>query len=94
MVWHGWLAKAAATVVTGAVGVAAYDAARRVAAKVPVRQASVTVTAWGLRGVRSAEEGAERARLAVGDVVAEARERIDEEAPPPAVADAGDDHAH
>jgi Protein of unknown function (DUF1490) len=94
MVWHRLVAKAAATVVTGAVGVAAYDAVRRVAAKIPVRQASVTVTAWGLRGVRSAEEGAERARLAVGDVVAEARERVGEETPPPAVADTGDDHAH
>jgi tRNA G26 N,N-dimethylase Trm1 len=92
MVWHGLVAKAASTVVTGAVGVAAYEALRKAATKLPAREASVTVTAWGLRGVRKAEEGAERARLVVGDVVAEARERIGEEAPPPAAA--GHDHEH
>lgn len=52
----------------------------------------MAATALGLRGVRKAEEGAERARLAVGDVVAEARERIGEEARPPAVT--GHDHEH
>ena len=46
----------------------------------------MTATAWGLRGTRKAEEAAERARLKVADVVAEARERIGEEAPPPAIA--------
>ncbi|AKC39612.1 Protein of uncharacterised function (DUF1490) [Mycolicibacterium phlei] len=94
MVWHVVLAKAASTVVTGAVGVAAYEVARKAAAKVPVRDASVTVASWGLRGVRKAEEGAERARLAIGDVVAEARERIGEEAPPPVVGESGHDHEH
>ncbi|MCX2712681.1 DUF1490 family protein [Mycolicibacterium sp. J2] len=92
MVWQGLAAKAASTVVTGAVGVAAYEALRKTAAKLPAREATVTMTAWGLRGVRKAEERAERARLAVGDVVAEARERIGEEAPPPAVA--AHDHEH
>ena len=94
MVWHGLIAKAASTVVTGAVGVAAYEALRKAVAKAPVREASVTATAWGLRGVRKAEEGAERARLTVGDVVAEARERIGEEVSPPAVTDADHDHTH
>ena len=91
--WHGLVAKAASTVVTGAVGVAAYEAVRKAVAKVPAREVSVNATALGLRGVRRAEEAAERARLAVGDVVAEARERIGEEAPPP-IADAGHDHDH
>jgi hypothetical protein len=44
--------------------------------------------------VRKAEEGAESARLKVADVVAEARERIGEEVPPPAVADTAHDHDH
>jgi hypothetical protein len=88
------LGKAASTVVTGAVGVAAYNGIRRAVAKAPLREASVTATAWGLRGVRKAEVGAETARLKVADVVAEARERIGEEAPPPAVADSGHDHDH
>lgn len=89
---HGMLAKAATTVVTGAVGVAAYDALRKVAAKVPVRGASVTAAEWALRGARKAEETAETARLNIADVMAEARERIGEEVSPPAVAQT--EHAH
>jgi hypothetical protein len=94
MIAHGFFAKVAGTVVTGALGAAAYDALRRVAAKAPVHEAAVTATEWGLRGVRKAEDTAESARLAVGDVVAEARERVGEQAPPPAVADADHDHDH
>ncbi|AIY48514.1 MULTISPECIES: DUF1490 family protein [Mycobacteriaceae] len=94
MVWHGLLAKAATTVVTGAVGVAAYDGLRKAVAKAPIREAAVTTTAWALRGARKAEESAESARLKVADVMAEARERIGEEVPPPAVADAGHSHDH
>jgi hypothetical protein len=52
----------------------------------------VTAASWALRGTRKAEESAEVARLKVADVMAEARERIGEEVPPPAVADA--EHAH
>ena len=61
---HGLLAKVAATVVTGVVGVAAYDLLRRAAAKAPVHEAAVTAAEWGLRGVRKAEETAESTRLA------------------------------
>lgn len=92
MVLHGVLAKAATTVVTGAVGVAAYDVLRKAVAKAPVREASVTAATWALRGTRKAEESAEVARLKLADVMAEARERIGEEVPPPAVAEA--EHAH
>ena len=92
MVLHGVLAKAATTVVTGAVGVAAYDMLRKAAAKAPVREASVTAATWALRGTRKAEESAEVARLKIADVMAEARERIGEEVPPPAVAET--EHAH
>jgi tRNA G26 N,N-dimethylase Trm1 len=94
MIAHGFFAKVVGTAVTGAVGAAAYDALRRVAAKAPVHEAAVTATEWGLRGVRRAEETAESARLAMADVVAEARERVGEEVPPPAVADAEHDHDH
>lgn len=92
MVLHGVLAKALATVATGAVGVAAYDALRKAVAKMPIREASVTAAEWALRGTRKAEETAETARLNVADVMAEARERIGEEVPPPAVAEP--EHAH
>ncbi len=77
---HGFAAKAVPTVVTGVVGVAAYEALRRGVAKVPLRAATVTVTAWGMRVVREAErragESAERARLTTADVIAEAKERV------------------
>ncbi|MEE6164111.1 MULTISPECIES: DUF1490 family protein [unclassified Mycolicibacterium] len=92
MVLHGLLVKAGSAVVTGAVGVAAYEVVRKAVAKAPVREAVVTTTAWALRGARKAEESAESARLKAADVMAEARERIGEEVPPPAVADA--EHAH
>lgn len=94
MVLGGLLVKAASTVVTGVVGVAAYEGLRKAVAKAPIREAAVTTTAWGLRGVRKAEVGAESARLKVADVVAEARERVGEEAPPPAVADTSHTHDH
>jgi hypothetical protein len=93
MVAHGLLAKVATTVITGAVGAAAYDLLRRAAAKAPVHEVAVTTTEWGLRGVRKAEDGAESARLKVADVVSEARERLGEESPPPGVA-ADHDHDH
>ncbi|MCQ4117649.1 MULTISPECIES: DUF1490 family protein [Rhodococcus] len=94
MALHILLAKAASTVVTGAVGVAAYNAARKAVAKAPFHETAVTVTAWGLRGTRKAEEGAESARLKVADVIAEAKGRIGEEVPPPAEPDTGHGHTH
>jgi hypothetical protein len=94
MIVEGFLAKAAATVVTGTVGVVAYDVLRKAAAKAPLRGVAVSAAEIGLRGVRKAEFGAESARLTVADVVAEARERLGEEATPPGIADAGHDHDH
>jgi lysozyme family protein len=92
MILHGLLGKAATTVATGVVGVAAYEAIRKAVAKARIHEASVTAAAWALRGARRAEESAEAARLRIADVMAEARERIGEEVPPPAVVDT--EHAH
>lgn len=76
-VLHAFMARAVPTVVTGAVGVAAYEATRKAVGKLPLRAATVTVTAWGLRAFREAErkagESAEQARLTASDVMAEAR---------------------
>lgn len=94
MLAHGLLAKAAGTVVTGLVGVSAYEVVRTVVGTAPVRRASVAVAELGLRGTRWAEVAAESARLKVADVVAEARERIGEEASPPAAAGEVHDHDH
>lgn len=90
MALHGLMVKAMPTVVTGVVGVAAYE----VLAKAPWRKATVIATAWGIRVVREAERkagaSAEQARLTVADVVAEAKERAGQEVSPLTVAGAGD----
>jgi hypothetical protein len=83
MVFGAVLAKAASTVVTGAVGVAAYNGAKELVKRAPLREAAVTATAWSLRGARKAEEQAETARLAAADVIAEAKEKIGEQVTPP-----------
>ncbi|EFG79802.1 hypothetical protein HMPREF0591_0289 [Mycobacterium parascrofulaceum ATCC BAA-614] len=80
MVAHGLLAKATRTVFTGLVGVSAYEVVRRAVGNAPVHRAAVTATEWGLRGTRRAEVAAEAARLKVADVVAEARDRIGDDA--------------
>ncbi|BBX73332.1 DUF1490 family protein [Mycobacterium shinjukuense] len=80
MVSHALLVKAAGTVATGLVGVTAYQALRTAVGTAPVRRAAVTATEWGLRGTRGAAVAAESARLKIADVVAEARERIGEDA--------------
>jgi hypothetical protein len=87
------LVKAAGTVFTGLVGVTAYEVVRKAAAKAPLHQTAVSAAELGLRGTRKAEEAAESARLKLSDVVAEARERIGEEAPTPSLGDAHD-HDH
>ena len=81
------LGKAAATVITGLAGVTAYEVLRRAVAKAPLHETAVKSAELGLRGTRKAEEAAESARLKIADVMAEARERIGEEAPTPAVSD-------
>ena len=59
----------------------------------PLHETAVKSAELGLRGTRKAEEAAESARLKISDVVAEARERIGEEAPTPSLGDAHD-HEH
>ena len=93
MVVHGLLAKAAGTVFTGLVGVTAYEVVRKAMAKAPLHQTAVATAEVGLRGTRKAEEAAESARLKIADVMAEARERIGEEAPTPSVTDVHE-HEH
>ncbi|MFT4042212.1 MAG: DUF1490 family protein [Gordonia sp. (in: high G+C Gram-positive bacteria)] len=83
MAVHDFLVKAGSTVATGLVGAVAYDLVRKAAAKAPLREGVVVATAWGLRGTRRAEEVAENVRLSTADIVAEAKERIGEEASPP-----------
>ncbi len=89
----GLIVRAAQTVATGLGGAIAYDGVKRVARSGVFRNAAVTVTTWGLRGVRVAETGAEQARLTIGDVISEARARLGEQAPVPGAAN-GHGHEH
>jgi Protein of unknown function (DUF1490) len=97
MALHGLVMRAAPTVVTGVVGVAAFEALRKAVAKAPLRKATVIATAWGMRVAREAERkagaSAEQARLSVADVMAEAKERAGEDVAPLTVVDSGD-HDH
>lgn len=87
------LAKGSILLANGFVGAAAYQLAVRAAKKASLHQAAVSAAELGLRGIRKAEEAAESTRLKMSDVMAEARERIGEEAPTPAVTD-HHDHDH
>ncbi len=88
----GLVGKAAGMVAGGLAGAVAYDGVKRVVRSTLVRDSAVAVTAWGLRGARVVETGAERARLGAADIVSEARERIGEQAPPPAASGHGHQH--
>lgn len=86
--------KAAAAVASGVAGALVVDSVRNGVAGRSLRSGAVAVTAWGLRGKRSAESGAESVRLATGDIVAEARARVGEQAPAPAAGGGSHDHEH
>jgi Protein of unknown function (DUF1490) len=90
---QGLIARAARVVATGLAGAAAYDGVKRVVRTSAIRNATVAGTAWGLRGIRAAETGAEKARLVAGDIVSEARARIGEQAPAPGAVN-GHGHQH
>jgi hypothetical protein len=95
MVFGTVAAKAAQLVATGLAGAVALEGVKKLARPEMARGAAVTVTSWGLRGIRSAETGAEKARLAAADIVSEAREKIGEQSPAPGVAaPGGHDHEH
>lgn len=85
--------KAGGTLATGVAGVMAVEAIKKLGGPLLARRSLVTATAWGLRGVRAAETGAESARLYSADILAEAREQVGETAPPPG-AGFGTDHGH
>lgn len=90
----GLFAKAGSTIVTGLVGAVAWDGVKKAAETGAVREGAVTTVALGLRGKRRVEAGAERVRLATGDIVADARQRVGEQAPPPGADIAAHDHEH
>ncbi|MBB3674975.1 hypothetical protein FHX36_000710 [Modestobacter versicolor] len=89
------LRKAAGTVATGVVGVAVVRAAERGEGGPLPRRIAVTATRWGILGTRRAEVAVEKARLAAGDVRAQAYADLGEQAPPPADrSTGGHDHSH
>jgi len=82
------------TAATGVVGVGLVELAKRITGPDVARRAAVTTTAWGLRGVRKVETGAESARLTAADILAEAKEQLGEQATPPGPDLGGHDHEH
>ena len=89
------LRKAVGTVATGVVGVAVVRAAERGEGGSLPRRVAVTATRLGILGTRRAETAVERARLAAGDVRAQAYADLGEQAPPPADrSTGGHDHSH
>jgi hypothetical protein len=95
MVFGAVVAKATQLVATGLAGAVALDGVKKAARPEVVRGAAVTVTSWGLRGVRAAETGAEKARLTGADIISEARQKIGEQSPAPGAAvPGGHDHDH
>jgi hypothetical protein len=93
VLFGAFIGKAAGLVATGLAGAAAYDGAKKIVKSGVVHNTAVTVTAWGLRGARAAEVGAEKTRLTAADILSEARGRIGEQTPPPGAA-AAHDHDH
>lgn len=87
------LRKAAGTVGTGVVGVLVVRAAEGSEPGSLPRKVAVQVTRWGILGSRRAEAAVERARLAAGDIRAQAYADLGETAPPPAGRSA-DPHGH
>ena len=92
MALSAMVGSAARLVATGLAGAAAYDGIKKVLHGRVVHDVAVTATAVGLRGVRALEVGAERARLTATDIVSEAREKIGEQAPPPASGSPSHEH--
>ena len=88
------LTKAAGMLISGIAGAAVVDRLKQPGNGNIARRGAVTVTTWGLKGKRRIETGAENMRLSAGDIVAEARERVGEQAPPPAEPVNQHDHEH
>ena len=91
---HPLALKAASVLATSVAGAAAYDGIKKALRKAPWRATAVKATELAIRGTRRVELGAENVRLATADIVAEARERVGEEAPPPAGPATGHGHSH
>ena len=91
--WGALAVKAAGAVASGVAGVAVVEGVKKMSGGRAVHQSAVAVTTLGLKVSRAAEAGAERVRLNTADVVAEARERLGEQAPPPGAVEKHD-HEH
>ena len=87
-------ARAAGMVISGVAGAIVVDRLKQRSTGRGLNQAAVAVTALALRGKRRVEAGAENLRLGAGDVVAQAREKIGEQAPPPAQPAQPHEHDH
>jgi hypothetical protein len=80
--------------VTGTVGVAVFRALEKVPLSGMARVAGVEATKFGIRGSRALEQGVEKTRLVAGDLLADAREQMGEQAAPPVASDSSAGHQH
>lgn len=87
------LSRLAGITASGVIGAVIVDGLSSGRARRAARGGAVIVAAWGLRAQHMAEVKAEELRLEFGDIVAEARERVGDEAKPPADV-SGHDHDH
>lgn len=86
--------RAAGLLISGVAGAAVVDRLKRPATGAAFKRVAVAVTTVTLRGKRRLESGAENLRLTAGDVVAEARQKIGEQTPPPTRPAQAHDHDH
>lgn len=87
------LSRLAGITASGVIGAVIVDGLRSSHARRAARRGAVSAAAWGLRAQHRAEIKAEELRLQFGDIVAEARERVGDEAKPPADV-SGHEHDH
>jgi hypothetical protein len=88
--WRGVAGLAAA----GVLGDLIVSGARRVLPERAGRRLAVRMMAGGIVAGRRLEQAAEEARLLAGDLLAEARSSLGEEAVPPAAGDGAVPHEH
>lgn len=92
LVWRP-VRRLAGITASGVIGAVIVDGLRSGQARGAARSGAVSLAAWGLRAQHKAEVKAEELRLGFGDIVAEARERVGDEAKPPTDV-SGHDHDH
>lgn len=86
--------KTGSLAVSGVLGVVLVNAAKKAQERGAGRRAAVEGTKAAIRGSRLLEQKVERARLEAGDILAQAKDEMGEQAQPPRSDSAGNGHEH